>query len=85
MSYHGSVFSTSEQIFKEVDNKGFNVSKWWAQHHEKYPKLALVVKNLLAIPATSANCERAFSSLTDIVTKKKKQIAGSNYREIDLL
>ena len=61
MSYHEFVVFTSKQIFDKVV-KGFNVSKWWAQHHEKYPKLALVVKNLLAIPATSANCKRAFST-----------------------
>ena len=62
MSYHGFAVATSKQIFNQVDDKGFDVSKWWFQHHEKYPKLALVVKNLLAIPATSANCERHFEA-----------------------
>ena len=81
MSYHGFVVFTSKQIFNQVD-KGFNVSKWWAQHHEKYPKLALVVKNLLAIPATSANCERAFSSLTDIVTKKRNRLQGQTTEKL---
>ena len=82
MSYHGFAVSTSKQIFHQVDTKGFDVSKWWAQHHEKYPKLALVVKNLLAIPATSANCERAFSSLTDIVTKKRNRLQGETTEKL---
>ena len=82
MSYHGFAVATSKQIFNQVDDKGFDVSKWWFQHHEKYPKLALVVKNLLAIPATSANCERAFSSLTDIVTKKRNRLHGETTEKL---
>ena len=62
------VIENAEEIYREVD-QGFDVSKWWGQHHEKFPKLSHVVKNVLCIPATSANCERAFSTLTDVVTK----------------
>ena len=82
MSYHGFAVASSRELFDQVDNGGFDVSKWWFQHHEKYPKLALVVKNLLAIPATSANCERAFSSLTDIVTKKRNRLHGKTTEKL---
>ena len=40
----------------------------------KFPKLAIVAKNVFCIPATSANCERAFSTLTDVVTKKRNRL-----------
>ena len=40
------------------------------------------VQNLLAIPATSANCERAFSSLTDIVTKKRNRLQGETTEKL---
>jgi len=36
--------------------------------------MALVVKAILCIPATSANCERAFSTLTDVVTRKRNRL-----------
>ena len=40
------------------------------------------MKNLLSITATSANCERAFSSLTDIVTKKRNRLQGENTEKL---
>ena len=67
-SFQHFVLQNQKEIYSQVD-EGFDVSKWWGQHHEKFPKLSHVVKNVLCIPATSANCERSFSSLTDVVTK----------------
>ena len=58
-------------IMTKVNQGTFDLSEWWAEHQKKFPKLAIVVKNLLCIPATSANCERAFSTLTDVVSKKR--------------
>ena len=69
------VIENAEEIYREV-NQGFDISKWWGQHHEKFPKLSHVVKKVLCIPATSANCERAFSTLTDVVTKKRNRLHG---------
>ena len=76
--YLSYVENQSEQIYEQcLSAEGFDVSKWWAKHHERLPKMALVVKAILCIPATSANCERAFSTLTDVVTKKRNRLKGS--------
>ena len=58
----------------KVNQGTFDLSEWWAEHQKKFPKLAIVVKNLLCIPATSANCERAFSTLTNVVSKKRNRL-----------
>ena len=54
-------------------------------NHKRYPKLAIVAKNLFCIPATSANCERAFSTLTDVVTKKRNRLHAETTRKLTFL
>ena len=44
--------------------------------------MALVVKAILCIPATSANCECAFSTLTDVVTKKRNRLKGDTTHKL---
>ena len=80
-SFQHFVLENQKKIYSEV-NKGFDVSKWWGQHHEKFPKLSHVVKNILCITATSANCKRAFSTLTDVVTKKRNRILGETTEKL---
>ena len=45
----------------------------------------MVAKNIFCIPATSANCERAFSTLTDIVTKKRNRLHADTTRKLTFL
>ena len=45
----------------------------------------MVAKNLFCIPATSANCERAFSTLTDVVTKKRNRLHAETTRKLTFL
>ena len=68
----------------EHNKEGFNVSMWWATHHTNYPNMA-VVKNIMCIPATSANCERAFSTLTDVVTDKRNKLKGETTEMLTFL
>ncbi|KAL4219493.1 hypothetical protein ACF0H5_022070 [Mactra antiquata] len=43
---------------------------WWKQNHFKYPKMALLAKKYLAIPASSVSSERIFSLTGNIISKK---------------
>ena len=82
-AYQSFVLNNSEEIYRQMEEpESFDVSKWWAEHHNRFPKLALIVKNLLCIPATSANCERAFSTLTDVVTKKRNRLTGETTHKL---
>jgi hypothetical protein len=48
-----------------------NVLEWWKQNAAKYPCLARIARDYLAIPATSAPAERVFSGGADLITKKR--------------
>ena len=39
----------------------------------------------LRIPTTSANCERAFSTLSDVVTRKRNKLKGETTHMLTLL
>jgi hypothetical protein len=42
--------------------------KWWKQNEKSYPNLSKMAKDYLAIPGTSASCERLFSSGRQTIT-----------------
>jgi hypothetical protein len=48
-----------------------HVLEWWKHHSEEYPCLARIARDYLAIPATSAPAERAFSGGANLVSKKR--------------
>lgn len=44
---------------------------WWREKKNKYPRLSTMARRYLAIPCTSAESERLFSTGGDIVTNKR--------------
>ena len=44
--------------------------------------MAVIARDHLAIPATSAPSERVFSQGGDIVTKKRNRLSGERIREL---
>ena len=84
-AFYEKVHANQHDIMTKVDNGTFDLSEWWAEHHKEFPKLAIVVKNLLCIPATSASCERAFSTLTDVVNKKRNRLHSETTRKLTFL
>lgn len=58
----------------DVDDTGDNELSWWCQHQFAYPTLARLAVMYLAIPASSAACERVVSTVGDIVTKKRVRL-----------
>jgi hypothetical protein len=57
-----------------------NVLEWWKYHAGEYPCLARIARDYLAIPATSAPCERAFSGGADLITKKRGSLKEDTIR-----
>ena len=77
--------TTSKELFVKLRQGSYDCATWWKKNHKQYPTLASVVKNLFCIPATSANCERAFSTLTDVVTKKRNRLHAETTRKLTFL
>jgi hypothetical protein len=51
-----------------------DVLHWWKTHQGIYPKLALMARDYLAIPATSASSERLFSSSKNLITNNRNSL-----------
>lgn len=52
--------------------------QWWKLNEHRYPKLSLLAKTVLCIPATSVPCERLFSSAGYIVNKTRSSLEPNN-------
>ncbi|CAM9490613.1 unnamed protein product, partial [Discosporangium mesarthrocarpum] len=59
-----------------LDASGDDVLAWWAKHQHGFPYLARLAVVHLAIPATSATSERAFSAADNTVTKKSNRLGS---------
>jgi len=53
---------------------------WWKEFARKYPRLARIARDYLAIPATSAPAERVFSGGADLVSKKRGSLSEDAIR-----
>jgi len=47
---------------------------WWKMNAHRFPRLALLARNVLCVPATSVPCERLFSSAGYIVNKTRSSL-----------
>ena len=54
------LLSNKKLLMDSVQKGTYDCATWWKANYKQYPTLSIVVKNLFCIPATSANCERAF-------------------------
>lgn len=50
---------------------------WWKQNSTKYPRLSVLARRYLAIPATSVPLEKIFSSAGLILTKLCSRLSSS--------
>ena len=57
----------SELALDEESELGKNPIAYWLTKEGQYPLLAKFALNILAIPASSADCERMFSELGDLL------------------
>ncbi|CAG8797167.1 3203_t:CDS:2, partial [Gigaspora margarita] len=59
-----------------------NVLEWWKIHKNRYPTLAIMVWNYLAILATSAPIKRIFSESGNIITPKCNQLGSGTIKAL---
>ncbi len=58
------------------------VLDWWRQNDSGYPKLSLMVRDTLAVPATGAGVERQFSRSGRIVTPLRHRLNPETVHDI---
>lgn len=59
--------------------------QWWLGNRTTYPILSGLALTLLAIPAQSAECERVFSSMNQLVTEDRHSLTPENIESEVLL
>jgi hypothetical protein len=59
-----------------------SVADWWREHEKIYPRYANAARRYLAIPATSAPCERLFSTGGRVLEKRRASLNPSSVRDI---
>jgi len=59
--------------------------RWWIDHSNAFPRLSRFALDVLAIPAMSTDCERAFSLAKLTVSSQRHSLLGSSIQSIQLL
>lgn len=68
-----------ENYMKEpVLDRDLDALDWWRVNCAKYPVMARLVKKYFCIPATSVEAERTFSSLGNLLSKRRLSMTGEN-------
>lgn len=73
------------ELFVSQRKLRVKVLPWWKKHHEDYPRLALMAKDYLAIPASSAASERCFSKARTLLPYTRNRLSDPRIREQMLL
>ena len=55
---------------------------WWKNHEAKFPHMAHMARQYLGVPATSASCERLFSSVGLVKTDLRGSLLDSTIIDI---
>ncbi|CAL4244952.1 unnamed protein product, partial [Meganyctiphanes norvegica] len=84
-AYYRHVFDNRKEICKKNTAKTFDVLAWWKESHHFLPNLALTARSMLCITATSCNCERAFSSASNINTSKRNRLSSKSVHMLTFL
>ncbi|EJD38510.1 hATC-domain-containing protein [Auricularia subglabra TFB-10046 SS5] len=58
------------------DDVNFDVVRWWGHHQSKYPVLALIARDYLAIQGSAVASERVFSGAAISVTKRWNRLSA---------
>ena len=64
-----------QQYLSEKVSPAVNPLTWWKDNEVKYPKIALIAKKTLAVPATSVPSERVFSAAGLLVNKLRNRLS----------
>ena len=58
-----------------------DIRKWWPRHEALLPNLSRMARQYLGIPATSASCERVFSTSGRIFGPENQHMSGEKLSE----
>ncbi|KAL2930904.1 putative AC9 transposase, partial [Bienertia sinuspersici] len=58
--------------------ENFHIIQWWKNHSTKFPVLARITKDILAIPASTIASESAFSAGRRVLDEKRSRLSSES-------
>ncbi|KZL65794.1 transposase-like protein [Colletotrichum incanum] len=74
-----------ELYLRQPPERTSDPTRWWIDHREIYPQLSQLALDILAIPAMSSDCERAFSSAKLTLTSQRLRMKPNTVEILQLL
>lgn len=65
-----------------MEHKDFDLLAWWRENQATYPRLALVAKDILAIPIAGVGVERVFNIAKDIIGDRRHRLKAQTIRQL---
>lgn len=62
---------------RDRNDSNLSLLEWWKKNEHTYPRLSVLAKKYLAIPASSVPSERVFSLAGNLVSKKRSRLKPS--------
>lgn len=59
------------------DDDNFDILHWWKMHATKYPIVARIARDVLAVPASTVASESAFSTSNRIINDHRTRLSGN--------
>lgn len=59
---------------KSPEDLNLSILEWWKKHQYMFPRLSILAKKYLGIPASSVPSERVFSLAGNLVNKKRSRM-----------
>jgi hypothetical protein len=65
--------------------QGYTILQWWKENSAQYPTLALVAKDILAIPIAQVGVERVFNTAKDVIGDRRHRLSAKTIQRIMVL
>lgn len=70
--------------FNETASAVFHPLTFWHTYEDRYPKLSKLALRYLAVPASSASCERAFRRMKTLITDSRENLSPETVTKLML-
>ncbi len=74
-----------QYLSEAISDINIDPLQWWKENYTRFPLLALMSRDYLAIQASSVPSEQTFSEVGQIVTAKRNRLSDTNIQMLTCL
>jgi hypothetical protein len=64
------------------EEDGIDILDWWRRHSAAYPVLAMMARDIFAVPVSTVPSESCFSSAGRILTDKRTRLGATRFEQL---